>query len=155
MSKTHCRFCEKTYEGLYLRCPACNKWLAPSPEPPMSPRTDIGELDYQRAKDEGGSVPLELAPSIRTWEHWRLIENNFPYGVLYKEHQMLLPKRAGVAERFDLNDAEKQEFEQILKNFVYPEYDVWFENCPKRRSMNHIYHVHVASYYDSRGSMSL
>lgn len=124
-------------------------------ETPVSLRTAIGEENYQLAKRNGGTVPLELAPSIRQWEHWRLIDNTFPYGIAFKEHLMLLPKRAGVAERSQLNDVEKQEFEQILKDFVYPEYDLWFENCPKRRSMNHIYHVHIANYCDSREDMSL
>lgn len=122
---------------------------------PMSLRTKVGEENYQLAKKNGGSVPLELAPSLKQWEHWRLIDNNFPYGVAFKDHKMLLPKRAGVAERSQLNDAEKAEFEVILREYVYPEYDLWFENCPKRRSMNHIYHVHVASYYDNREEMSL
>jgi hypothetical protein len=30
MSKTHCRFCDITVQGLYLNCPRCGKWLAPS-----------------------------------------------------------------------------------------------------------------------------
>lgn len=122
---------------------------------PMSLRTAVGEETYQLAKKNGGSVPLELAPSLKVFEHWRLVDNNFPYRVSFKTHHMLLPKRAGVAERSELNDAEKAEFEQILKNFVYPEYDLWFENCPKRRSMNHIYHIHVASYHDNREEMTL
>lgn len=29
MSKTHCRFCSLSFEGIYLNCPKCGKWLAP------------------------------------------------------------------------------------------------------------------------------
>lgn len=122
---------------------------------PMSLRTRSGEETYQLAKANGGTVPLELAPSLKIFKHWRLIDNNFPYRVAYKTHHMLLPRRAGVSERWDLNAEEKAEFEQLLKDFIYPEYDLWFENCPKRRSMNHIYHLHLATYYDNREEMML
>lgn len=30
MSKTFCRFCELHFIGLYLNCPKCGKWLAPT-----------------------------------------------------------------------------------------------------------------------------
>lgn len=30
MSNTHCRFCEITVKGLYLNCPKCGEWLAPT-----------------------------------------------------------------------------------------------------------------------------
>lgn len=35
MSKTYCRFCDITVEGIYLNCPRCGKWLAP--DPPKDP----------------------------------------------------------------------------------------------------------------------
>ena len=38
MSKTHCRFCELSFEGLYLNCPKCGKWLPPKD---IAPGEDI------------------------------------------------------------------------------------------------------------------
>ena len=67
---------------------------------------------------------------------------------------MLVPRR-GVADRWELNADEKAEFELIIKDFVYPTYDLWFENCPKRRSVRSFYHVHLASYHDNREPMEL
>ncbi len=122
---------------------------------PMSLRTAAGERAYQEARLNGGTRPLELEPSIKKWQYWRLIENRFPYSVAFKTHHMLVPYRANVSERWDLNDEEKREFERILREFVYPTYDLWFENCPKRRSVARFYHVHLASYVDSREQMSL
>lgn len=29
MSRTYCRFCEKTYDGLYINCPSCGRYLPP------------------------------------------------------------------------------------------------------------------------------
>lgn len=118
-------------------------------------RKEVSELLYQQAKEQGKSTPLELTKSIRQWEHWRLIDNDYPYDICFATHHMMVPKRAGVAERFDLNDDEKKEFDQILKDFVYENYDLWFENCPRKRTMSHIYHVHLATYYPSRAQMAL
>lgn len=122
---------------------------------PMSLRTFDGEIEYQEAKKHDLTVPLELEPSLKQWDHWRLIDNRFPYTVGFKTHHMLVPKRAGVADRWQLNDDERREFEIILREFTYPNYDLWFENCPKRRSVRGFYHVHFATYHDERSEMSL
>jgi hypothetical protein len=121
---------------------------------PMSLRTAAGEQSYQDSKTSGNTMPLELEPSLRQWKHWRLIDNRFPYTVAFKEHHMLVPKR-GVADRWELSADEKAEFEVILKEYVYPTYDLWFENCPKRRSIRSFYHIHLASYHDNREQMEL
>lgn len=117
---------------------------------PMSARLAESEQAYQDAKISGGTMPLELEPSMKQWEHWRLIENRFPYDMIFKTHHMLLPKRANVGHRWELNDAEKQELELILKDFVYPGYHLWFENCPVRRSVLTLYHLHLGIYKDER-----
>lgn len=122
---------------------------------PMSLRTIETERQYQEDKSARRTLPLELEASLMTWQHWRMIENRYPYGVAYKTHHMLVPKRAGISDRWHLNEDEKREFEVILKEFVYPNYDLWFENCPKRRSITTLYHVHLATYVDKREDMQL
>lgn len=117
---------------------------------PMSGRSIKGELAYQEAKMSGNTLPLEQEPSVRSWSHWRMIRNRFPYDMLFMQHDMLIPIRSGVADRWQLNDDEKAEFELILREFVYPNYDLWFENCPKRRSVLVTYHIHLATYKEER-----
>lgn len=29
-TRTHCRFCEINFAGLYTNCPKCGKWLMPA-----------------------------------------------------------------------------------------------------------------------------
>lgn len=116
----------------------------------MSLRTAEAEQAYQDAKVAKKTIPLELEPALKKWEHWRLIDNRFPYDSCFKTHHMLLPKRAGITDRWHLNDEEKHELEIILKEFVYPEYDLWFENCPKRRSVTVMYHLHLGTYKEER-----
>ena len=122
---------------------------------PTSGRREASELAYQAAKEAKTTVPLELEPSLEVFKHWRLIENRFPYDIVFRTHHMLLPKRAGVSHRWDLNKEEKDELEQLIKEFIYPVYDLWFENYPKRRSVMGMYHLHLASYHNSREEMEL
>lgn len=122
---------------------------------PVSLRTAQSEWDYQNAKTRGETIPLELEPAIKKFEHWRVIENRFPYNVAYKTHHMLLPKRAGVSERKQLNETERAEFEKILEEFIDPEYHKWFVNCPGRRSVAGFYHIHLVKYHEKREDMSL
>jgi hypothetical protein len=117
---------------------------------PMSARTAESEQAYQDAKVTGKTMPLELEPSLKQWVHWRMIDNRFPYDMIFSVHRMLLPKRAGVSDRWHLNKDEKEELEVILKEFVYPEFDMWFENCPKRRSVASMYHIHLGTYREGR-----
>lgn len=122
---------------------------------PMSLRTAQGEIAYQIAKHDGKSLrKLSDEPAIQTWEHWRLIGNRFPYGVAYREHHMLVPKRE-VADMVDLTEAEMMEFYNIIADFVTPNYDLWFVNTHKRRSILAHFHVHCASYFEDRGQMRL
>ena len=44
MSKTFCRFCELHFIGLYLNCPKCGKWLAPTAGHDTAPDPDGYEL---------------------------------------------------------------------------------------------------------------
>lgn len=122
---------------------------------PMSLRTAASEQAYQDAKASGATKPLELEPALKIFEHWRIINNGFPYDVGFAKHHLLVPKRASVAQRWDLNDEERKEFEILLRDYIYDEYDLWFENCPKRRSVAGYYHIHLASYVEHRDQMSL
>ena len=118
-------------------------------------RSTATEQRYQTDIAAGKTRPLEIMPSIKQWEHWRLVENDYPYDAFFKTHHMLVIKRGGVAERTDLNDTERAELEQILKQFVYPGYHFWFENCPRRRTAPGIYHLHLIVYKDRRDEVLL
>lgn len=47
MSRTFCRFCSLHFMGLYLNCPKCGKWLAPTAGHDIAPDPD----GYQLADD--------------------------------------------------------------------------------------------------------
>lgn len=122
---------------------------------PMSLRTAAGEQAYQDAKANKTTKPLELVPSIKLFDHWRIIENDYPYDVGYKRCHMLIVKRAGVGAWNELNTYELSELDRIKREYLYDEYDQIIENCPNRRSVSHIFHLHLVNFYDSRQDMAL
>lgn len=121
---------------------------------PMSLRRYDSEQQYYAAKQSDKLIPLTDEPSLHEWNHWTLKDNRFPYDIAFVKHHMLIPKNPPTG-RFGLTDEQRDELELILEYFVYPNYDLWFENTPKRRSVPGIYHLHLASYYDSREKMGL
>lgn len=124
-------------------------------ELPMSLRTARTEETYQLAKQNGKTVPLELVNALKIFEHWRIVNNDFPYDVGYKRCHLLTVKRAGVSQWHELNDEEIAELNKLKREYLYDEYDQIIENCPSRRSVPHLFHLHLVNFYDERGDMSL
>lgn len=122
---------------------------------PMSLRTLADEQAYQDAKANGTTTPLELVPSIQMFEHWRIVNNDFGYSIGFKRCHMLIIKRASVASWHDLNAAEIAELNQLKRTHLYDEYDQIIENCPSRRSVPHIFHLHLVNFHDNREDMAL
>jgi len=121
---------------------------------PMSLRTAAGEYDYQMAKYKGTTKQLHEESVIKEWKHWLLIDNRFPYTVAFRVHRMLLPRRK-VANLTELSLEEFTELLTILAGEINDEYDLWFVNTHKRRSILSHFHIHVATYVLDRKEMSL
>lgn len=122
---------------------------------PMSLRTAAGEQAYQDAKAARKTTPLELVPSLQMFNHWRIVANDFPYDVGYKRCHMLVIKRAGAASWHDLKPEEIAELNELKRTHLYDEYDQIIENCPSRRSVAHLFHLHLVNFCDAREDMRL
>lgn len=80
---------------------------------------------------------------IREFEHWYIIENNFPYDRITNTHHILAPKR--VFGRFeDATQIEQDDYRSILKTLECEQfYDSLQINFSKDRSVCAHYHVHL------------
>jgi hypothetical protein len=45
MSKTYCRFCKRSFSGVYLNCPLCGKWLPPTQGEDIEPESEHDEVE--------------------------------------------------------------------------------------------------------------
>lgn len=119
---------------------------------PVTLRTQKSEEQYQRAKELGCLIPLHQEKRIHDFKYWFIVENRFPYDMVFNTHHLLLPMRK-VCNRSELNQEEKTELETILDYYVEPKYDLFFENTQKRRSVMSHYHIHLASYVNERNEI--
>lgn len=124
------------------------------PTLPISLRRAVDEEFYQKAKAAGDTRPLAEEPSVKEWQYWRLIGNRYPYTIAFREHHMLVTKRV-IGGLQELKIEELLELIEILCTFAAEEYDLWFVNTNKKRSILSHFHVHLATYWPGRKDMSL
>lgn len=117
-------------------------------------RSEKGEAAYTKAKERGDLKLLSEEPRVCEFDYWYIVENRFPYDLIFKTSHMLLPRRV-VANKSGLTVNELEELETIKKYYVDPIYDVYFENTTAKRSVLGHYHIHLLTYYDSREEIKL
>jgi len=112
-------------------------------------RTDAETIRYlkeqQRVRDFTNVHHFDPSHDtvVRSFTHWYIIENNFPYDRVADVHHMLVPYRvfgalgAATAE-------ELEEYEKILDTLEHEQfYDSLQLNFTKDRSVCAHYHVHL------------
>jgi len=125
-----------------------------TPELPVSMRTARGERRYQAAKQNGDTVPLNREKVIIDYLYWKLINNRFPGDMIFKKHHMLIPKRE-FSSRDDMLPRERRELDKIIRTYAQYNYHLIFENMNSRRSVLHLWHLHLAEYYSNREEICL
>ena len=86
---------------------------------------------------------------LRTFEHWVVIENLYPYDLIAKEHHMLVPKRV-FSRMSECTRNEWDEYKYILNTLEEEaHYDAIMENFSKGRSILRHLHLHLIVYRDS------
>jgi len=117
---------------------------------PVSLRTVKGEAIYADHKKNGKTKSLSEEHSIKEWQHWRLIDNKFPYASVFKVHHMLIPKRE--VDKKNLSKNELREMDLILEELDVL-YDCMLVNFNKKQSIKYHYHVHMLTYKDKRAQL--
>lgn len=110
---------------------------------PNSMRTAALETKYQQDKKNGKTKDLLDEPAIKEWNGWRLIENAYPYDLVFKKHHMLIP----ILDVTQALGLETPSLRRILKE-LEADYDLWFVNMPHRQSIKSLFHVHLVCYRD-------
>ncbi|MEX2052422.1 MAG: hypothetical protein WD991_01860 [Candidatus Paceibacterota bacterium] len=81
------------------------------------------------------------APSIKEWDHWRVIDNLFPYDLIAKTHHMLIPKKHAVEE--ELTGEELAELKKLKQGHINENYGWIMEAVPKIKSVPSHFHLHL------------
>ena len=116
---------------------------------PMSCRLAKTEQRYQDDKKAGRTIGLLQEPAIYrgNHQHFKIIENRYPYDAVFKVHHMLVAKRPGAnPDNFtpeELREYKAIEFAEFFK------YSCVITNY-KAKSIADIWHVHLGTYLDER-----
>lgn len=99
---------------------------------------------YQQVKDSGvlkQGCPLCAAPSIAAFDHWRIIDNAYPYDLIAKVHHMIVPKRH--ASDGQLSEEEWKEFAELKRSYVEEHYEFVVEPTQRQKSIPEHTHIHL------------
>ena len=80
---------------------------------------------------------------VKEFEHWVILENEFPYDRVAKVSHLLSTKREIPLDWKFLNKEEKEEFKKIKEEYLKEHYDAIWENLPKGQTVPHHFHLHL------------
>ena len=81
------------------------------------------------------------AKTIKEFEHWQVVNNEYPYDRIADTHHIISLKRH--TSEANLTRKEKVEFEQKVKIYLHRHYDMIFENTIRSKSIPGHHHLHA------------
>lgn len=76
--------------------------------------------------------------AVEVFEHWAIMPAKFPYDIISKEHQLLVPKRV-FSSFSEMNYEEFKELKQIMRD-ISSQYSFIVENLPSHQSVPAHFH---------------
>ena len=107
-------------------------------------RTDESMKRYATFIEKGGlgdGCKLCEKESLRSFIHWRIVSNDFPYDKIASVHTMIIPNRH-VGER-ELSSEERTEFEIIKDTYLHNTYEYIIEATYKKKTIPAHFHMHL------------
>jgi len=108
-------------------------------------RTATTYEKYLRHIDTGGLVrhgcPLCQKPSLHEFEHWRIVQNDFPYDRIAKTHHMLIPKEHSI--EIDLSQEVLTEYLKIKQEYLPQHYEIVMQSLAHKQSIPAHHHYHL------------
>jgi hypothetical protein len=113
-------------------------------------RTPETEEKYRVQKkierDQGICAMCTREDVLKEFEHWKILENLFPYDKIAKINHIVVTKKH-FAEA-EVPPEAWVEFKQIKKDFIAANYDCILENMPKAMTIPAHFHIHLISFKD-------
>ena len=108
------------------------------------PETEARYSEYRKNRKPSDCY-LCRASSIKEFEFWRLLPNEYPYDRIVKTHHLISLRRH--ADENALTVAEYSELYRI-KHDLRNDYDILLENTLKRKTIREHFHIHAVEVAD-------
>lgn len=79
--------------------------------------------------------------ALKTFEHWKIVENDFPYDIIAETHHMIVPLRHMISA--GLTGEEWGELQKIKKEYITSTYQFMVESTHANQSVPEHFHVHL------------
>ena len=106
-------------------------------------RSQDGAKKYRKYRATGvleRGCPLCSKIAVETFRHWKIVRNDFPYDLIAKEHDMIVPLRHVKEE--GLTAHELKEYGVIKKDHLQ-KYDYIIEPHEDAKSISKHFHLHL------------
>lgn len=80
---------------------------------------------------------------VKEFNHWVIIENEFPYDAIASVSHMIITKREIALDWQLLSKEEKEELNEIKETYLKQKYDVFWENFPSVQTVPQHFHIHL------------
>lgn len=80
---------------------------------------------------------------VKEFNHWNIIENEFPYDAIATVSHMIATKREVPFDWRLLTLEEEKEIEYLKETYLNEHYDVVWENLPKGQTIPKHFHLHL------------
>lgn len=88
---------------------------------------------------------LRTTPSLKDFEYWRIIPNEYLHDTIAETHHMLVPRRE-FAEEWDTEPEEAAELKLIKQYYLDTRYDSYCLNFSRNRTVPSWLHYHLYIY---------
>ncbi len=113
-------------------------------------RSEKTTNDYRAYRQGAESKGMSADPfkdrdllAIKSFTHWLIVPNTFPYDAIADVSHMLLTKRDVVFDWSLLTKDELAEFKILKETYLKDTYDLLWENLPNGRSIPGHFHLHL------------
>jgi len=114
---------------------------------PQNLRTPETEAHYQSYLEhkQKGDCYLCTGSTLREFQLWRILQNQYPYDRIVKTHHLIVLKRHTDESGLTVPEYnELYDIKSVLKN----DYDMLLENTLKRKSIREHFHIHAIEVAD-------
>lgn len=79
---------------------------------------------------------------VKEFEHWLIIENDFPYDAVASIHHLAIPREHITT----LNKDTLEEYQNVVVHYVDQNYDFTGTNTPGNRTQPQHFHLHLLKW---------